>query len=72
MVQERPMSPFDTWYNANIAPMLPTDCPPLVRKASRESMAACWNAALDAADKIQHPATAEDYCDHIYSLRVAP
>ena len=41
---------FDQWYSANVAPTLPTDIPPALRKAARESMAACWNAALDAID----------------------
>ena len=39
---------FDEWYSANIAPTIPTDIPPVLRQAARESMAACWNAALDA------------------------
>jgi hypothetical protein len=40
---------FDEWYSANIAPTLPTDAPPALLKAARESMAACWNAAVDAS-----------------------
>jgi hypothetical protein len=40
------MTPFDTWYAANVAPTLPTDTPAEIRKLARESMAACWNAAL--------------------------
>jgi hypothetical protein len=42
---------FDQWYTANVAPKLPTDAPPAIRAAARESMAACWNAALDAVNQ---------------------
>ena len=52
------MTPFDTWYSANIAPMLeqtlvriPPKAREPMRQASRESMAACWNAAVDATDE---------------------
>jgi hypothetical protein len=45
------VNPFDTWYSTNIAPTIPKDAPVIVKKLSREMMAACWNAALDAADK---------------------
>lgn len=48
------MTPFDRWYSANIAPLheeilksYPASAREQMRKASRESMAACWNAALD-------------------------
>lgn len=64
------MTPFDTWYSTNVAPILeeqikllpePTREP--IRKGSREQMAACWNAAIDAV---------EEYCDegleHLPSL----
>jgi hypothetical protein len=43
------MTPFDSWYSREVAPKLPNDCPPPIAQASREAMAACWNAALDAA-----------------------
>lgn len=43
---------FQEWYAANIEPTLPTDVPEPIRQNARESMAACWNAALDAATKI--------------------
>ena len=40
---------FADWYAANIAPTIPHDVPAPVRQAARESMAACWNAAIDEA-----------------------
>lgn len=46
---------FDAWYSANIAPQIEQSLKPLpkavheqIRKSSRDAMAACWNAALDA------------------------
>lgn len=39
---------FSEWYAATIEPTLPTDVPEPIRTNARESMAACWNAALDA------------------------
>lgn len=45
------MTPFDTWYSTHIAPTIPTDAPAIVQKLSREMMAACWNAALDAVGR---------------------
>ncbi len=69
---------FSDWYAATIAPQIEQSLKPLpkavheqIRKSSREAMAACWNAALEAASKPQLPASAEDYAAHIYSLRVS-
>ncbi len=51
---------FADWYASNVAPQveaqlkgtaLPPDARTLIRKASRDAMAACWNAAIDAALK---------------------
>lgn len=42
------MTLFDAWYSAKIAPTIPVDAPEIVKKLSREMMAACWNAALEA------------------------
>jgi len=42
---------FQDWYAANIEPTLPTDVPEPIRQNARESMAACWNAAIDACDE---------------------
>jgi hypothetical protein len=39
---------FDEWYSRNVAPTLPNDIPPALRQAARESMVACWNAAINA------------------------
>jgi hypothetical protein len=39
---------FSEWYAANIEPTLPTDVPEPIRTNARESMAACWNAALES------------------------
>lgn len=48
------MTPFDSWYSANIAPAheeilknVPEPARSAMRQASRESMAACWNACRD-------------------------
>lgn len=53
------MTAFDSWYNTNVLPTLPThgltpEQRELVAGAARSAMAACWNAALDAADKELH------------------
>jgi hypothetical protein len=70
---------FDEWYSQNVKPNLehslrhmPEPAREPIRQASRESMAACWNAALRAAGEYQNPATAEDIVTHIDSLRVKP
>jgi hypothetical protein len=42
---------FQEWYAANIEPTLPTDVPEPIRQNARESMAACWNAAIDATQE---------------------
>lgn len=51
---------FQDWYASNVAPQVeeqlksvPADARPLIRKASRDAMAACWNAATEEA-KQQH------------------
>jgi hypothetical protein len=48
------MTPFDTWYSTIISPVLeptlknlPAPAREPMRKASRESMAASWNACID-------------------------
>jgi hypothetical protein len=41
---------FAAWYSAHVEPTLPATLPDLARKAARDAMAACWNAALQAAD----------------------
>jgi hypothetical protein len=54
------VTPFDTWYSSVIAPMFeeilksyPASAREQMRKASRESMAACWNACtVQAQGKI--------------------
>jgi hypothetical protein len=50
------VTPFESWYSSTIAPQLtdtvkhlPPQAAAALAKASKESMAACWNAALDAA-----------------------
>jgi hypothetical protein len=43
------VTPFDTWYTANVAPTLPNDAPEIVLKAARDMMAWCWNAAHELA-----------------------
>ena len=54
---------FDAWYSANIAPQIEQSLKPLpkavheqIRKSSRDAMAACWNAAIDAAASKQNEA----------------
>lgn len=85
------MSPFETWYTANVEPILraqlanlpkPTHEP--IRKASREQMAACWNAAIETAIKRANIATdpgdglgpgwelGEITCDDLQKLKVTP
>lgn len=46
------MTPFDSWYAANIEPSIPTDAPKEARVAAKSSAANIWNAALDACDAI--------------------
>lgn len=41
---------FSEWYAANVEPTLPTDVPEPIRQNARESMAACWNAAIGEAE----------------------
>jgi hypothetical protein len=50
------MTPFDSWFSSTVLPQLeqtlkavPVPAREPMRKAAREQMAACWNAALDAA-----------------------
>jgi hypothetical protein len=43
------VTPFETWYAANIASQLPADYPPQLAEAGKKSAAMIWNAALDAA-----------------------
>jgi hypothetical protein len=38
---------FESWYATNIAPTLPADIPPQFVNAAKESLAACWNAAVE-------------------------
>ena len=47
---------FADWYASNVAPQVEeqlksvrADARPMIRKASRDAMAACWNAAIGAA-----------------------
>jgi hypothetical protein len=42
------MTPFEWWYSTNIAATLPKDFPPQLAAQAKKSLAACWNAALDA------------------------
>jgi hypothetical protein len=49
------VTPFDSWYSSVIAPQLekaleklPVQVHERLRREGRESMAACWNAALSA------------------------
>ena len=49
---------FAAWYDSTIVPQLnetlknvPVQAREPLRTASRQTMAACWNAALDAADE---------------------
>jgi hypothetical protein len=59
---------FSDWYNATIVPQLeetlksmPVVAREALRTASRRTMAACWNAALDAADEwLDKPETRVD------------
>ena len=44
------MTPFDTWYSANIAATLPRDFPPSLEAQARKQLSACWNAALQEAE----------------------
>lgn len=37
---------FAAWYSVHVEPTLPPTLPDLARKAARDAMAACWNAAL--------------------------
>lgn len=49
------MTPFDSWFSSTVLPQLeqtlkavPKPAHEPMRKAAREQMAACWNAALNA------------------------
>jgi hypothetical protein len=51
-------TPFEAWYSANVAPQveqmlkqIPEAARGKIREASREQMAACWNAALETVCK---------------------
>jgi hypothetical protein len=61
------MTAFSDWYAANVKPQLeeslarlPAQAREPLRTASRQAMAACWNAALDEAAHIARGSTAED------------
>ena len=52
---------FSEWYDSIIVPQLnetlknvPVQAREALRTASRQTMAACWNAAIDAADEALH------------------
>jgi hypothetical protein len=65
------VTPFDSWYSATIAPTLPNDMPDVLKKAARESMAACWNAALDEVERQSRIINGEEYCLKVFPpLRV--
>ena len=61
------MTPFDTWYSEKIAPTIPTDAPEIVKKISREMMAGCWNAALDAVIEQANPRTSSTFTPHAFA-----
>ena len=71
------MTPFDSWYAANIEPNLPKDLPPQLAKAGKAQAAIVWNAALDEAwlgieqlwDEPSPSGTVEKVID---ALRVTP
>jgi hypothetical protein len=51
------MTPFESWYSSTVEPQLtktvqhlPVLAAAALAKASKESMAACWNAALKAIE----------------------
>ena len=53
---------FAEWYDSTIVPQLnetlknvPVQAREPLRTASRQTMAACWNAALDAAKEHSYP-----------------
>ena len=43
------MTPFDSWYAANVEPNLPKDFPPQLAKAGKAEAAKVWNAAIEKA-----------------------
>jgi hypothetical protein len=52
------VTPFESWYSSTVEPQLtktvqhlPIQTIAALSKASKEQMAACWNAALDEAMK---------------------
>ena len=45
------MTPFDSWYAANVEAKLPADFPPQLRAAGKAEAAKVWNAALDAVQQ---------------------
>ena len=71
---------FSDWYASNVAPQVEeqlksvrADARPMIRKASRDAMAACWNAALDAANaEINSDRFATFRADPMEPLKVKP
>ena len=47
------MTPFDSWYSANIEANLPRDMPDKVRQVAKVQAAQIWNAAVD--QEMAHP-----------------
>jgi hypothetical protein len=47
------VTPFDSWYSANIEANLPRDMPDKVRQVAKVQAAQIWNAAVD--QEMAHP-----------------
>ena len=45
------MTPFDSWYAANVEPNLPKDFPSQLAKAGKAEAAKVWNAALEVVGR---------------------
>jgi hypothetical protein len=68
---------FSDWYAANVKPQLeeslarlPAQAREPLRTASRQAMAACWNAALDAAEQAKYESPSDSATEISARLRV--
>ena len=60
------MTPFDSWYAANVEPNLPKDFPPQLAKAGKAEAAKVWNAALEVVGRTKSRAKNSRYRAHYH------
>lgn len=59
------MTPFDSWYAANVEANLPKDFPAHLRVAGKAEAAKVWNAALDCGILEVQPISEKIKLEHL-------